>query len=135
MKKLIDPTVLRFLLVGTFNTLVGYGIMFLLYNAVGYSYWLSTAVNYVIVSAISFFLNKYFTFRNYEKSWRQAGRFMINIATCYLIAYGAAKRIVLYLLTGWPIRLQENAAMLIGMCIYTALNYIGQKLFAFRTVK
>ena len=31
-KKLIDGTVLRFLLVGVFNTVVGCGIMFLLYN-------------------------------------------------------------------------------------------------------
>ena len=31
-KRLLDPTVWKFLLVGALNTLVGSGVMFLLYN-------------------------------------------------------------------------------------------------------
>ena len=135
MKRLIDPTMLRFLLVGVFNTLVGCGIMFLLYNAVGCSYWFSITVNYAAGSVISFFLNKYFTFRNHERSWKQVGRFAINIALCYLIAYGVARYAVLYLLSGWSLKFQENVAMLIGMCLYTILNYAGQRFFAFRIEK
>ena len=47
MKKLMDPTMFKFLLVGVFNTLVGCGTMFLLYNLAGCSYWLSSAANYI----------------------------------------------------------------------------------------
>ena len=32
LKKIFDPTLFRFLLVGVVNTLVGYGVMFGLYN-------------------------------------------------------------------------------------------------------
>ena len=131
-RKLLDGTVVRFLLVGVINTLVGCGAMFLLYNLAHWSYWLSSAANYVLGGVVSFFLNKYFTFRKREWSWKQAGRFAINVAVCWLLAYGLAKPLVLAVLAGRPVWLQENGAMAVGMCLYTALNYLGQRFFAFR---
>lgn len=117
---------------GVVNTLTGCGLMFALYNLAGCSYWLSSAANYIAGGIVSFFLNKYFTFRNKERSWRQAGRFILTVAVCWLLAYGAAKPLVARLLAGRPVSLRENAAMLTGMCLYTALNYLGQRFFAFR---
>ena len=130
--KLLDGTVVRFLLVGVINTLVGCGAMFLLYNLAHWSYWLSSAANYVLGGVVSFFLNKYFTFRKREWSWRQAGRFAVNVAVCWLLAYGLAKPLVLAVREGRPGWLQENGARAGGMCLYTALNYLGQRFFAFR---
>lgn len=63
-KRLLDSTVIKFLMVGVLNTLVGAGTMFLLYNLAGWTYWLSSAANYVVGGIVSFFLNKYFTFQN-----------------------------------------------------------------------
>lgn len=132
MKKFFDPSMLRFLLVGVVNTLVGAGIMFLLYNLAGCSYWLSSAANYIVGGVVSYFLNKYYTFKNTERSWRQVLRFALNVAVCWLLAYGIAKPLALRLLAGFDERLQTNAAMLAGLCLYTALNYLGQRFFAFR---
>lgn len=132
VKSLMNSTVVKFLLVGVFNTLVGCGIMFLLYNFAGCSYWFSSATNYVIGSIISFFLNKNFTFQNHDRSWKPAARFIINVAVCYLIAYGAAKPLVLALFSEQNAKLQENIAMASGMCLYTLLNFFGQRFFAFR---
>ena len=73
MKKFFDPSMLRFLLVGVVNTLVGAGIMFLLYNLAGCSYWLSSAANYIVGGIVSFCLNKYFTFQSKTREWSQAG--------------------------------------------------------------
>lgn len=131
-RNLIDGTVPRFLLVGAVNTLVGCGAMFLLYNLAHWSYWLSSAANYVLGGIVSFFLNKYFTFRRREWSWNQVVKFAANVAVCWLLAYGLAQPLVRHLLAGWPVNLQENGAMLVGMCLYTALNYLGQRFFAFR---
>lgn len=133
MKKIFDPSMLRFLLVGVVNTLVGAGIMFLLYNLAGCSYWLSSAANYVVGGVVSYFLNKYYTFKNTERSWRQVLRFALNVAVCWLLAYGIAKPLALRLLAGFDEKLQTNAAMMAGLCLYTALNYFGQRFFAFRT--
>ena len=41
LKKLFDPTFFRFLLVGVANTLVGFGVMFGLYNLAGLHAWRS----------------------------------------------------------------------------------------------
>lgn len=132
MKKFFDPSMLRFLLVGVVNTLVGAGIMFLLYNLAGCSYWLSSAANYIVGGVVSYFLNKYYTFKNTERSWRQVLRFALNVAVCWLLAYGIAKPLTLRLLAGFDEKLQTNAAMLAGLCLYTALNYLGQRFFAFQ---
>ena len=74
---------LRFLLVGVVNTLVGAGIMFLLYNLAGCSYWLSSAANYIVGGVVSYFLNKYYTFKNTERSWKQVLRFAPNDILTY----------------------------------------------------
>ena len=132
MKKFFDPSMLRFLLVGVVNTLVGAGIMFLLYNLAGCSYWLSSAANYIVGGVVSYFLNKYYTFKNTERSWKQVLRFALNVAVCWLLAYGIVKPLALRLLAGFDEKLQTNAAMLAGLCLYTALNYLGQRFFAFR---
>lgn len=131
--KIIDKTMFRFLLVGVINTIVGCGTMFLLYNLADCSYWLSSAANYVFGGIVSFFLNKYFTFESRAWSWRQVWRFALNVAVCYFIGYGLAKPAVRFLLTDYSVKVQENLAMLAGMCLYTALNYLGQRFFAFKS--
>ena len=100
MHKLIDKKLLKFLLVGVVNTLVGMAIMFGLYNFAHCSYWVSSAANYILTSILSFFLNKYFTFQNKDNSVSQVLRFALNIAVCYLLAYGIAKPLMQYLLAG-----------------------------------
>ena len=131
-RKWIDGSLPRFLLVGGINTLVGCGAMFLLYNLAHWSYWAASAANYVLGGIVSFFLNKYFTFRMREWNWGQVWRFALNVAVCWLVGYGLAKPLMLRLLAGQSLWLQENAAMVTGMCLYVVLNYLGQRFFAFR---
>ena len=81
---------------------------------------------------VSYFLNKYFTFRSSERGWREILRFALNIAVCYVVAYSAAQPFVAWLLKGATVSVRDNVAMLAGMVIFTALNYLGQRFFAFR---
>jgi len=133
LKKLLDKTFWKFILVGVANTLFGAALMFGCYNLLGCSYWFSSAVNYVGGSILSYFLNKHFTFKNREKGWKPILRFTLNIAVCYGIAYGAAKPLVRALLSGFSVRVQDNGAMLVGMGLFVCLNYLGQRFFAFRS--
>lgn len=132
MRKLFDSTAVRFVLVGAVNTLFGAGIMFIFYNCLHLSYWLSSASNYFFGSILSYFLNKYFTFRRTERSAKYIVRFVINISVCYFAAYSVAKPLITQLLASASVTAQENIAMLAGMVIFTVLNYFGQKLFAFK---
>lgn len=132
MNTMIDRKLLKFILIGMINTLAGMAIMFSLYNLFGCSYWFSSAANYILASILSYMLNKKFTFRHTGNFLKSAVRFAINIAVCYLVAYGTAKPVVRWMLGDSVFSVQENIAMLAGMCIFTGLNYTGQRFFVFR---
>lgn len=130
-KLLFDKTLFKFIIVGVVNTLLGTAIMFLFYNVLHLSYWLSSASNYVFGSILSYFLNKHFTFNYNKKDIKSVIKFIVNISLCYLIAYGAAKPFIRWVLADASISLQDNASMLVGMVLFVILNYFGQKLFVF----
>jgi putative flippase GtrA len=120
------------MLVGVLNTLLGMAIMFGLYNLAGFSYWVSSGTNYVICSILSFFLNKYFTFGVRHWSWFMVFAFILTIVISYLSAYSISKPVINYLLNNSPQNIRENAALFTGMCLFTGLNYLGQRLIVFR---
>jgi len=132
-KKLFDKTMIKFLIVGVINTLVGNGVMFLLYNLCSAGYTLSTIANYVVGSIVSYFLNKYYTFNKKQKSVKEVLRFIINIVVCYAVAYGLATPLVYTLLSAATPSVKDNLAMLAGSGMFIVLNYFGQRFFAFKT--
>jgi putative flippase GtrA len=133
-KGLFDIKFLKFVLVGIINTIFGTAIMFLLYNLVSFGYWGSSAVSYILGSILSFFLNKNFTFRNKESTVKTALKFTVNIAVCYLMAYSISKPIVIKILSNTSLSesIVEQVSMLLGMVLFTTLNYAGQRFFAFK---
>lgn len=132
IRKFFDIKFWKFLGVGVINTLAGSLVMFLLYNVAHCGYWISSAANYTVGSAVSYVLNKKFTFENKQSSEKTIFRFAVSIGACYLAAYGVAKPLAMRLLSGAPVNIQENVGMLIGMGLYVILNYVAQRFFAFR---
>ena len=132
LSKSFDRTFWKFILVGVANTLFGTGIMFVFYNVFHFSYWISSASNYFFGSILSYLLNRMFTFRSEETTTKTLPRFVINISLCYLLAYGMAKPLVSHILSVFSQNIQENIAMLVGMCLFVGLNYIGQRFFVFK---
>lgn len=130
--KLLDITFWKFILVGVINTIAGTTVMFLSYNLLHLGYWPSSAANYIVGSIVSYFLNKYFTFQDNRKSVRQMFHFVINITICYLVAYGAAKPFVLWLLKDSTKVARDHLAMFVGMGLFVVLNYLGQRLLVFK---
>lgn len=132
MKFKLDGTVIRFIIVGVINTLFGTAIMFVFYNVFHLSYWVSSASNYFFGSILSYFLNKSFTFRYGKTDFKSIFRFTVNILVCYLLAYGIAKPVMRYFLSGFSVSVQENVSMALGMVLFVGLNYLGQRFFAFK---
>ncbi|MCR5056576.1 MAG: GtrA family protein [Clostridia bacterium] len=151
-KKLIDKTIFdrtfwKFVLVGVVNTLVGLGVNYLLLFLLpkwgmerNVAFWVASAANYVVGSILSFFLNKYFTFKNDKKSFAQILRFIANIVVCWILAYGIAKPLVTLIFTkAWVFPWQNVAvpkhvdyvATLVGAGLFMIFNYFGQRFFAF----
>lgn len=127
-----DKTFLRFVIVGVINTIFGATIMFVAYNVFHFGYWFSTFANYFLGSILSYFLNKYYTFKYKQRNLAVVVRFTLNIAICWLIAYGISKPLMMWILSSCAKNIQENVAMLVGMCLFVGLNYIGQRFFAFK---
>ena len=130
--KIFDITFLKFIIVGIINTLLGMAIMFYCYNVLDLGHWFSSAMNYLFGGILSYFLNKKYTFEVKETSQKAIIRFAINLTVCYLIAYGVAKPLALYLFQGAGEKLQGNIALVIGMGLYVLLNYVGQRFWAFK---
>jgi putative flippase GtrA len=132
---LIDKKSLKFICVGIINTIVGSVIMLLLYNLANMSYWFSSVCNYFITSVLSFFLNKYFTFAVREWTIFMVLSFIAVIAVSYVVAYGIAKPVMAFVLHNSSQKFRENAALLSGVCIFTVLNYLGQRFLVFKEGK
>ena len=132
MERLLKAESIRFIVVGVINTLVGTSIMLGLYNLAGCSYWMSSSINYFLTSILSYFLNRKYTFQFKGNTIKSMVKFALNIAICYIAAYGIAKPFVISILYYNSLTIQENIAMIVGMILFTSFNFIGQKYFAFK---
>ena len=134
LTEIFDQKLLKFILVGIANTLFSAAIMFLLYNLAHFGYWGSSAISYILGSVLSFVLNKNFTFQNRDSVLKTGLKFALNVAICYMIAYSFAKPAVMWVLSSFSLsqNITDQISMLFGMCLFTGLNYIGQRFFAFK---
>ncbi len=131
--KLFDETTIKFVIVGIINTLFGYGIAFVCLNFLGLGFWVSTVANYFFGSVLSYFLNKHYTFRYKGGSWQVVARYALEIAVCYVISHGIAKPLCELALASLNDALRDNIAMLVGLALFAATNYFGQKFYVFRS--
>lgn len=127
--------IIRFGIVGCINTIVGWAVMFSLYNLLHVNYWISSAANYIVGSICSFFLNKYFTFTSKGFSKTEIIKFIVCIGFCYLIGYGVARPFARWIFSTASQTVQDNVAMIFGSIVFTILNYLGQKFFVFSSGK
>ena len=147
LKSFFDIKFLKFILVGLLNTLVGEGVILLLLHLFGWKNFswgagAAAVTGTVVGSIVSYFLNKYFTFKNKEKGWKPMLRFTINIVACLLIRVLVATAVselckaAQLSMFGMDVNsFAANLSWAIGACVFVACNYIGQRFFAFREKK
>ena len=144
LKKFFDIKFWKFILVGILNTLVGEGVILILLNLVGWKQftWGAGAaafVGTVVGSIVSYFLNKYFTFKSTEKGWKPVVKFTVNIAACLLVRVIVATAVnEMSKAFGWTMfgmdvnTFAANLSWAIGACVFVGCNYIGQRFFTFK---
>ena len=144
LKQFFDIKFLKFILVGILNTAIGEGIVLLFTQPIGWKNYdwgpgAAAFVGTVVGSIVSYFLNKYFTFKSKEKGWKPAVRFTLNIAVCLLIRMGVAtgvsalSKAMSWTLFGMDVNTFAGyLSWAVGACVFVACNYIGQRFFAFR---
>jgi putative flippase GtrA len=128
-------TFIRFLLVGAVNTLAGLSIIFILLNLIGMSYWTATFIGNSFGAAISYYLNRTFTFQSKACIQKSAVRFISVILFSYFLSYAisdlAAESMQDFHLLGYELSRVELAVFM-GAAIYTITNFFGQKYFVFK---
>lgn len=134
---IFDRSLAVFLLIGVGNTALSFVIMQTLYALNLGGYWLSSAFAFALTSVLSFFLNKRYSFRNKDSLSHTAWRFSLVIALCYVLAYSIARPAVAFTLNALMPQSgffahTDQIAMAAGQVIFTGLNYLGQRFFAFK---
>lgn len=144
LKKFFDIKFWKFLLVGVINTAVGEGVVLLCLHPIGWKNFVwgagaAAVAGTVVGSIVSYFLNKYFTFKNKEKGFKPMLRFTLNIIVCLLIRVIAATAVseickaLSLSMFGMDVNsFAGNMGWAVGACVFVACNYIGQRFFAFK---
>ena len=147
LKKFFDIKFWKFLLVGLINTAVGEGIVLICLHPIGWKNFVwgagaAAVAGTVIGSIVSYFMNKYFTFKNKEKGFKPMLRFTLNIVVCLLIRVIAATAVseickaLSFSMFGMDVNsFAGNMGWLTGACVFVACNYVGQRFFAFKEKK
>ena len=146
---LFDIKLWKFLLVGILNTVVGEGLKALLLAFTALGPLPASAISTALASVMSYFLNRYFTFKYQGDSAKAVLRFTLNIVICYILSHAIALLVIYPLLAGtengWFAGLSliaaekktiaDYVATYSGSCLFVGFNYLGQRFYAFRESK
>lgn len=129
----------KYAMVGVMNTLVTLILIFVFKTLLGVNEYVSNAIGYVGGLINSFIWNKTWVFQSQKGMWKEAFKFIVGFLLCYglqLLAVWALNEhtflgsllidLGFYTLSGYAI------ATLIGMVLYTLLNYVYNRLITFR---
>jgi putative flippase GtrA len=126
-----------YLAVGLTATAASYILQFLFTTVFMLNYAVSSAVSFALTSPISFFLNRRFTFRaGGQRLWGAMARFYMIVILCFALSYFALEPaldlLLEWLALPWEAQYQTYAKQVAANAIYIAMNYLGQKFFAFK---
>ena len=119
---------LRYVLVGIWNTLFGYGFFALLEITAGdvIPYMLVLLVSQAVATLVAYILYRYLVFKVRGHFWRDLGRFLVVYAAAFVVNLAVLPIFVTGL--GWNV-LASQALVVGGTVIAT---FFGNRHFAFR---
>ena len=121
-------TLVKYLLVGVLNTIVGFGLIFLLMYF-GYSPELANIIGYAVGICFSFVMNKIFTFKSKQTSKTANLKEFAKFVSSMLIAWSLN-----FITLKICLKMGVNAylAQLISGGIYTITGYLLSKIWVFK---
>jgi len=120
-------TLVKFILVGISNTLIGIGVIFIAWHFLRWGDLAANLTGYAVGIIWSYTLNRLWTFEHKGSVTRSLGRFLLVCAVAY-----AVNLAVLFTLR----HLMGETSFLphvFGMVAYTVVGYLGSRFFAFET--
>ena len=150
LAKLLDRTFWLYVGLGFLNYFFCSAVMLIFRNVLHFSELACLIIAFAMQTTISFFLNRYVTFRGIQISRFWPLLFVGSVATCYLVAKVLLRDVFKYLVTvPWIRSIVEwlhgffgkslshdefalNLVMLACTFTYCVINYLGQRYFVFR---
>ncbi|MGZ8248609.1 GtrA family protein, partial [Methylomagnum sp.] len=117
---------IKFLLVGTLNTLVGLGAIYFAMYFLSLDNITANAFGYIIGILLGFALNKRWTFANRDGITATLIRYFIVIAVAYAVNLTVVLSTHLYL------ELNQYLAQATGIIPYTIIAFFGSRYYAFK---
>ena len=117
---------IRFILVGAFNTILGYGIIFFFMYIVNLSPEFSNVIGYMTTLIVSYFLHRKYTFRIEQKKNIMFLYFLI----VFMISYCANLVILVILVRAMGIH--AGISQFVAGAVYVCTSYLLNKYYAFR---
>jgi putative flippase GtrA len=115
----------RFLFAGVCAVVTDFILYYILINFLSYN--IAKGVSFIVGSIVAYMINKYYTFENKEKSYKQIIKFII-LYTLTLLANISANKLVLHINIELIL-----LAFLVATAISTILNFLGQKYWVFKS--
>jgi len=144
LKRMVDRTLVYYVIIGVLNFILCTAIMFLLFNICGFSDHIAPLFNYVLGSVIWYLSCRYILFPGKQSSGKQIVRFLAEVIVVYLISYYIVAPLLSRVLLPIPkvraffsfggeeeAMIRGNCEMSIGAAAYAILNYFGQRYFVF----
>ncbi len=117
----------RFLGVGAANTLIGLGVIYACKRVLGFGDVLANVSGYAIGLTIGFLLNRHWTFGHTGNMRVAALRFLAVFGVAYSV------NLLCVLLAIRAAGIDDYVSQAIGILPYTAIFYLGSRLYAFRS--
>jgi putative flippase GtrA len=117
----------RFLGVGAVNTLIGLGVIYACKRLLGFGDVLANMSGYAVGLTIGFMLNRHWTFGHMGNVRIAALRFLAVFGVAYSV------NLLCVLLAIRAAGIDDYVSQAIGILPYTAIFYLGSRLYAFRS--
>ncbi len=143
LRRVVDRTLILYLIIGILNFIVCTALMFFLYNFCGFGDNYAPLVNYGLGSLIWYLSCKFILFRGHQSRWQQLIRFVAEVVVLYVLSYYVIAPLLstpilkskalsgFFCSIGGKDKTVGNCEMSIGAVAYALLNYFGQRYFVF----
>lgn len=117
---------LRFVLVGIFNTIFGFSVIFACMYLLGIGPLASNVIGYGCGLLTSYALNKWYTFESAARGAGEPFRFLLVFAAAYLLNLGSLVLLIRHA------RMHEGIAQLVAGCVYVGASFLLNRYYVFR---
>jgi len=117
----------RFCVVGVFNTIIDYGVYLFFSRSVGLFFLYANILAILAAMTFSFFVNKYWTFSNFENKIKSQYAKFFLIGVVYFILYNS-----IFYFSVNNFKIYDLWAKVIAIAIGLSWNFIANKYWTFK---